>query len=271
MTGQNDVMIARAKAAQAREELSGSMDQILSRLTPSGIASHAFGGTTKGKTDWVALGLRFYRYRGTAMTILGLIGGLRARRKRKAAERRDQVAAYPPRASRGYKGKFRKGVSEMTSSLKDTAGMAREKLGAAADRAADARDRAGEKLNAAYSYSRDRGQELGGRLIDSVRENPVTAVIGGIALGVLAGALLPRLGGRSKAARAATAFDRYRARAVGTARDTLQVVGGRLDELGVNRENARETLSKAKDVVSDVTAIASGATRDAIQRVKREL
>src|SRR3546814_8631982 len=92
MTAPDEGAIARAKVARARQNLDGSMGQILSRFTPAGIASQAFGVKSGRNVDWLALGFRLYRYRGTAMTVLGLLASLKARKKRKEAEREAEVA-----------------------------------------------------------------------------------------------------------------------------------------------------------------------------------
>src|SRR3546814_8455052 len=81
----------------------------------------------------------------------------------------------------------------MTNSLKESAEITRERIRAAADsaseRAAHVRETAGERANSAYSNVRERGS----RIVDRVRERPLTAIIGGLAVGVLAAALIPAL------------------------------------------------------------------------------
>src|SRR3546814_13421444 len=98
--------------------------------------------------------------------------------------------------------------------------MARDKVRAAADLAAQktasVREAASEKASAIYERSRTGSEKLGTRLVTGIKDKPVTAMIGGIALGVLIGALLPRL----RTARASDdnkALDRYRIQAAATA------------------------------------------------------
>src|SRR3546814_17413172 len=85
---------------------------------------------------------------------------------------------------------------------------------------------------------------------------------------VLAAALIPARRNRSvRAGHAASdALGRYRERATGTLHD----ISGRLDEMGVNREHARETLDKAWTAAHDVSAIATSAARDALHRIRKD-
>ncbi|WP_158010723.1 hypothetical protein [Tardibacter chloracetimidivorans] len=281
MTRHSEIAEAQARAALARQELNGSVNALVSRIKPSGLAHQAFSGARKA--GWVSVAFRVYRYRATALTVLGLIANLKARKKRKAAEqeataarreadRARSMALFSPFLSRrGRSERQRKsgrGVSTMTNSLKESAEITRERIRAAADsaseRAAHVRETAGERANSAYSYARERGS----RIVDRVRERPVTAIIGGLAVGVLAAALIPALRNRSvRAGHAASdALGRYRERATGTLHD----ISGRLDELGVNREHARETLDKAWTAASDVSAIATSAARDALHRIRKD-
>src|SRR3546814_16971397 len=116
------------------------------------------------------------------------------------AERERGRELFTPVLTRGgrkqRKGKAGRGVSTMTNSLKESAEITRERIRAAADsaseRAAHVRETAGERANSAYSNVRERGS----RIVDRVRERPVTAIIGGLAVGVLAAALIPALRNR---------------------------------------------------------------------------
>src|SRR3546814_1580845 len=84
MTRHSEIAEAQARAALARQELNGSVNALVSRIKPSGLAHQAFSGARKA--GWVSLAFRVYRFRATALTVLGLIANLKARKKRKAAE-----------------------------------------------------------------------------------------------------------------------------------------------------------------------------------------
>lgn len=154
----------------------------------------------------------------------------------------------------------------MARTLKETTDLAREKVRVAADRAAQktagVREAASEKASAIYARSRTTGENLGTRLVTGIKEKPVTAMVGGIALGVLIGALLPRL--RTESAGESNTLDNYRAKAT----DTFKAISDRLDSFGVDKDLARETIAKAREVARDATTIAANVARDALQRAK---
>src|SRR3546814_19542425 len=84
MTRHSEIAEAQARAALARQELNGSVNALVSRIKPSGLAHQAFSGARKA--GWVSLAFRVYRFRATALTVLGLIDNLKARKKRKEDE-----------------------------------------------------------------------------------------------------------------------------------------------------------------------------------------
>src|SRR3546814_5102848 len=84
MTRHSEIAEAQARAALARQELNGSVNALVSRIKPSGLAHQAFSGARKA--GWVSLAFRVYRFRATALTVLGLIANLKARKKRRSEE-----------------------------------------------------------------------------------------------------------------------------------------------------------------------------------------
>ena len=58
--------------------------------------------------------------------------------------------------------------------------------------AADAYNSARERTSAAYSKTRDAARNAGRSAADRIESNPMAAVLGGLALGAVAGLLLPR-------------------------------------------------------------------------------
>src|SRR3546814_20119534 len=115
----------------------------------------------------------------------------------------------------------------MTNSLKESAEITRERIRAAADsaseRAAHVRETAGERANSAYSNVSERGS----RTVERVRERPLTAILGGLAVGVVAAPLIQAL--RTLSARAghptSDPLQRYRVGATGTVREEREGVG----------------------------------------------
>ncbi|MEA2999361.1 MAG: hypothetical protein QOK17_1194 [Sphingomonadales bacterium] len=65
-------------------------------------------------------------------------------------------------------------------------------LSAASSAASEAYRSARERTSAAYSAARERAGAVGQRTAESLDAAPMAAVIGGLALGAIAGALLPR-------------------------------------------------------------------------------
>jgi ElaB/YqjD/DUF883 family membrane-anchored ribosome-binding protein len=119
--------------------------------------------------------------------------------------------------------------------------------------AADAYDAARERTRAAFSTTRESVRGAGQRTADGIDANPVAAVLGGLALGAVIGALIPRtqreqdlLGGTGRKLNDAGR------QALNAARDA-----GRkeLDEIGVSREGIRRRLEEFTDK-------AVGAVRD---------
>lgn len=66
------------------------------------------------------------------------------------------------------------------------------RLSAAGTRAAEAYQSARERTSAAYAAARETAGSVGQRTAESIDSAPMSAVFGGLALGAIAGALLPR-------------------------------------------------------------------------------
>jgi len=65
-------------------------------------------------------------------------------------------------------------------------------LSAVSTKAADAYQAALDRTSAAYSAARERAGSVGQRTAESIDAAPMAAVVGGLALGAIAGALLPK-------------------------------------------------------------------------------
>jgi ElaB/YqjD/DUF883 family membrane-anchored ribosome-binding protein len=74
---------------------------------------------------------------------------------------------------------------------KDSAGSGGA-LSAVGTKAADAYEAARERTSAAYAAARERAGNVGQRTAESIDAAPMAAVLGGLALGAIAGALIPR-------------------------------------------------------------------------------
>lgn len=129
---------------------------------------------------------------------------------------------------------------------KDKASAAKD---AATDALATAKDRAGELMGSA----RDTATQARQRTADGIDASPVAALLGGLALGALAAAVLPRTRKEDEM------FGDIGGRINDTARDAAQAAKeagrGKLDEMGINKDAA---MDKAKELAQSV----SGAVRE---------
>lgn len=144
----------------------------------------------------------------------------------------------------------RKGVTEAYS-------KAREKASSAYDTARD-------KTSSAYATARTRaaqGRERTGAVLE---ENPVTALVGGLALGALVGALLPR--GRREAELLSSVGDQINQtsrRVADAARDSAREA---IDGYGLSGDSALDKvhslLDNATKAASSIGSAARGALKD---------
>lgn len=153
--------------------------------------------------------------------------------------------------------------------VKDTAHRAgetvRETYETTKARAGEAYDNAAAKTGEIYAGARERATAAGQRTAETVDNNPLPAVIGGLAVGMLIGSLLP------KTRREREWLGPYGSEITGRARDAAQAaraVGAeKLDEFGFIKDAARDTAKKALD---NAKAVASEAGSAAVHKAKRE-
>mgnify|MGYP003575118951 FL=1 len=259
MTVENDPLLAaQLRAEQARAKLGLTVKEIGSRMAPITLAGNAMSRVRAANVDWLNMAWRIYRYRGTAMTILGALAAFKARtrRKRKARVPDDEGVNTVPDAN-----------------IDDTERPSRRKIrnaaGSAARKAAEARAAASEKASAAYAYSRNTGTRITQRVAAGVQEHPLSVVLGTMALGVLAAVVLPRVKSAATKASDSLPMDELRDKAAQTARETFHAISDRLDELGINRESAREVVAKVRDVAIDAASQAATAAQEALDRTRR--
>jgi hypothetical protein len=134
----------------------------------------------------------------------------------------------------------------------------RESATAATRRAGEALGTARTRASEAYSAARERTGEVYGtareRTAEGIESYPGGAILGGLALGALIAAVLP------KTQRESEAFGQLGRRINDTAKEAARAAkeAGRskLDEAGLNRETAQQKLS-------EIASTASQAARDA--------
>jgi ElaB/YqjD/DUF883 family membrane-anchored ribosome-binding protein len=147
-------------------------------------------------------------------------------------------------------------------------GAAREKVGTvyegASGRAASAFEAVKDTGGTAYSAARDRASQARERTAAAVDENPAIAFIGGLALGAIIGALLPR-SEREKAALGQVG-ERIRTAATDAALAAKEAGREKLNELGLSKDGAGEKVRGLIDTALAAASSAGGAAVDAVKQ-----
>jgi ElaB/YqjD/DUF883 family membrane-anchored ribosome-binding protein len=131
--------------------------------------------------------------------------------------------------------------------------------GAVSDAYASGRDKAVE----VYEGAKDRARAAGKSAADGIEHSPLAAVLGGVALGVVIGALLPRTQREAQVlGSVGEKLQGLAKEAVSAARDAGQE---KLDELGLSKDKARDT---AKSLIDAVIAAAGSAGTAALDTTK---
>ena len=142
-------------------------------------------------------------------------------------------------------------TGDIGSRVKEAASTARTK-------ASDAYEAARERASSAYDSARDGATRAKQRTSETIDGNPVAALIGGLALGGLLAAVLP------KTKREEELLGDYGRRINETAREAARAAreagASKLDELGYNRDTAKQKIEALR---SDVTEVASAAAQQA--------
>ena len=117
----------------------------------------------------------------------------------------------------------------------------------------------GSRLSAIEAYDSTRE-----RVSDTLSEAPLIALAGGLAAGALIAALLPRTQAETRAVRPTAKRIKQSAKAAyEAAKDTGTQ---RLDELGLNRNNAEKTI---RSLLSDVTQAAKDSGQAALDAARK--
>jgi hypothetical protein len=129
--------------------------------------------------------------------------------------------------------------------------------------ARQAYESARERTAAAYAAARERAgsayETAGRRAGDSIDANPVAAVVGGLALGAIVAALLPRT--RREDEYLGTVGRRLNDGAREAARAAREAGRGQLDELGLNKDGLRSKLDEFTGRAVGAVKSSAGAAR----------
>lgn len=131
------------------------------------------------------------------------------------------------------------------------------------ERAADAYADARERVGGAYASVSERATAARTRATEELEGNPFAAVVGGLAIGALVAAVLPRTERETKALGAIGG--RINDAARGAASAAADAARERLDEAGLNRDRAQETVRK---LIEEAAAVASTAASAAGQSIR---
>lgn len=145
----------------------------------------------------------------------------------------------------------------------DVAERTRDGIDQARDAVNDAYASTRDRASQAYASAREKARSAGQTAADGLEGNPLVVLAGGIAIGAVIGALLPRsereakvLGEVGERVRSATR------EAIEAAKDAGR---DKLDELGLNRDHARDTM---KSLIDGVIAAAGSAGTAAVERAR---
>ena len=122
-----------------------------------------------------------------------------------------------------------------------------------------------EKTGHAYSSARDAASDVRERTAAGIEENPLAALIGGIALGVIAGAFIPRSQREIEAL--APVGDRIRSAAGSAATAAKAAAFDKIAELGLSKDNL---VAKGKTVMSEAATAAQETGSAAAEAARNE-
>ena len=109
----------------------------------------------------------------------------------------------------------------------------------------------------AMDSGRDAAREAARRTAEGIEANPLAVLVGGVAIGVLAGALVPRTEQEGKLL--GPIGKRINDTASGAAQAARDAGKAELDSLGLNKEAARDQVGKLLDGVAKAISTAGAA------------
>ena len=113
----------------------------------------------------------------------------------------------------------------------------------------------------ALDTTRQTARDAARRTAEGIEANPISVLVGGVALGVLAGALIPRTEQESKLL--APVGKRLTDTATGAAQAARDAGKAELDSLGLNKDAARVQVGKVIDGVIKALSSAGAAAAKA--------
>ncbi|CUS43189.1 MAG: hypothetical protein V4610_20685 [Pseudomonadota bacterium] len=125
------------------------------------------------------------------------------------------------------------------------------------DKSSAAKPTARAAAEKALETTRDTAREAARRTAEGIEANPLAVLIGGVAIGVLAGAVIPRTEQEGKLL--GPVGKRLNDTATGAAQAARDAGKAELDALGLNRDAARDQVGKLIDGVVKALSSAGAA------------
>lgn len=263
-----DTALYEAEAAEARRRIALTLGEIRHRLDPRTIANEAIDAATERGAEIIARGRQAARDNLGAISIAGALAGMMAgarhyRKDRKApamTQYDDELGNEAPGKDRLESVKqtaqhVRETVTHKAQAAREVAG---ETLASARQHAGDAWETARERAADYSERAKAQAAKARERTVESVDQNPLTAVLAGAALGAIIGALLPRSSGENRTI--GPVRDKLASTARTAARAARTAGEAKLAELGV-KEAAKLRFSEIKEGAAEVAKSATSAVR----------
>jgi len=163
---------------------------------------------------------------------------------------------------------IRDGIDDARIKASEAAHAALERtkdgLEQARDLVADAYETSRERAAEAYAAAREKAKTAGRSATEGLDSNPIAALLGGIAVGVMLGALLPRTERETQAL--GVVGDKLQGAAREAADAAKDAGRDKLAEFGLSREHIRDTI---KSLVDDIIAAAGTAGTAALDSARK--
>ncbi|WP_454883923.1 hypothetical protein [Sphingomonas oryzagri] len=159
-------------------------------------------------------------------------------------------------------------VRAIRDGIDDAYAKASKTAHAAVERTRDGLEQARDKVNDAYSSGRGKASDAYAsarqKTTEGFENNPLAVLLGGIAIGAALGALLPRTEREAKVLGAVGEKVR------GAAGEAIEAAKGagrdKLDELGLSKDHARETMKSLLDGAIAAAGSAGAAALDSARK-----
>lgn len=167
-----------------------------------------------------------------------------------------------------FRDKAAKGITTAKTNVSEALEKGRIKASDAAHaakvKANDAAQSAKVKANKAAETTRAGAKQAAAKTAESVDRNPIGAIVGGLALGAIVAALLPRTAREDKIA--GDVGRKVRKTAKSAATNARDVAKEQLDALGVNADAAKGQLRDLVGRIGEAASSAGSAAADTIRK-----